>query len=165
MNKLASITPAMNSAANAYLMARTYAEIMREKVDKVEREILIEAPLTNGYETKHGKSPRPITEPKDVYLCNDELLLQDYYAEVNKRERAAGLKPDNMPDEFCPALIAENAQIKAEQILIDVTAEMLGEKDNFRQKLLCAGLKKYHQFIDLAMKLIASSPEFKSVAF
>ena len=77
------ITPGMKSSVKAYLLSRAYAETMRDAVDKIERKILEECPLTNDLEIKHGKPAREITEPKDVYLCDNDDLLQDYYDTVD----------------------------------------------------------------------------------
>ena len=40
--------------------------------------------------------------------------------------------------------------------------KMLGEKGDFRHKLLCAGLDKYRQFIDLVVGLVVNAPGFKN---
>ena len=154
------IIPAMKSSVQAYLMSRVYAETMRAAVDKIEREILAEAPLTNDLEVQHGLSAREITDPKDVYLCDDDILLQDYYREVNKRLLEANLKPDTMPDDHCPALVAESIQRDAEHLVIETTAEMLGEED-FLHKLICLGMDKYRQFIELVTKMIVNMPGFE----
>jgi len=154
------VTLGMKSSVKAYLMARAYAETMRAAVDEIEREILAEAPLTNDLEVNHGLPAREIREPKYVYLCDDDILLQDYYRETNKRLRAAKLKPNSMPDDHCPALVAESLQREAEHLVIDTTADMLGEED-FLHRLLCHGMKTYHQFIDLVCKLIVNMPGFE----
>ena len=96
------LTDAVKSSVNAYLLARARAELMREKIDEIQRAILKESPLKNDLEVRHGMKQELITDPKLVYLSEDEEACQDYFAECNKRERAAGLKPDDMKDEFCP---------------------------------------------------------------
>ena len=154
------ITPGMKSAVKAYIMSRAYAETMREAVDKIERKILQEVPLTNDLEIEHGKPAREITDPKDVYLCDNDDLLQDYYKETDHRLRAVGLKPNTMPDDHCPALVAESLQRDAEHLVIETTAEMLGEED-FIHKLLCLGMDKYRQFIELVTKMIVNMPGFE----
>jgi len=154
------ITPGMQSAVKAYLMSRAYAETMREAVDKIEREILKECPLTNDLEINRGKPAREITEPKHVYLCDNDDLLEEHYTAVNHRLRAEGLKPDDMPDDHCPALVAEHLQMDAEHLVVESTAEMLGEED-FLHRLICHGMDKYHKFIDLVTGMIVNMPGFE----
>ena len=154
------ITPGMKSSVKAYLLSRAYAETIRDAVDKIERKILEECPLTNDLEIKHGKPAREITEPKYVYLCDNDDLLQDYYDTVDFELRKAGLKPDDMKKDYCPALVAEHLQVKAEHLVIETTAEMLGEKDLIH-KLLCHGMDTYRQFIDLVTKMIVNMPGFE----
>lgn len=159
------VTPGVKSAVGAYLMARAYAETMHNHVDKIQREILAESPLTNGHETKHGQPARLITDPKHAWLCDDDAACADYYAECNRRERAAGLKPDDMPDSHCPALVAEDIQRTTERLIIDNAAVMLrfeGGGKELHHRLLCAGLDKYHEFIDLMVKLVVNLPDFKN---
>ena len=156
-----ALTPGVKSAVRAYLMARAYAETMREKVDEVYREILTECPV---YADQFGHTEQ-ILNSKDLYLCSDDTLCQDAFEIANHRLRAVGLKPDNMPDSHCPALVAENIQMEAEQLVIDNMAEALGQEGkkpgDFRHRLICSGLDKYHQFIDLACKLVINAPGFE----
>ena len=159
------ITQEVKSAVNAYLMARAYAETMRAAVDKIERAILQESPVTNGLEVEHGEPARLITEPKHTYLCTDEAMMADYYAEVNKRLRAKGLKPADMPDTHCPALVAEEMQLTAERLVIDTAADMLKlgfDGKELDHRLLCMGLEKRQELIDLVVKLVVNLPDFKS---
>uniref|UniRef100_A0A6H2A4X6 Uncharacterized protein n=1 Tax=viral metagenome TaxID=1070528 RepID=A0A6H2A4X6_9ZZZZ len=158
------VTPAVKSSVAAYLMARAYAETMRAAVDKIHRAILEESPLTNGHESKHGKPAEMITDPKLTWLCDDEEIMKDYYQESDKRLRAAHLKPDSMPDDHCPALVAEHIQVKTQWLLIECAAEMLGENNprDFNNQLLCAGLDTHQKFIDLVVGLVVNLPDFKS---
>ena len=156
------ITQDVKSAVSAYLMARAYAETMRERIDKIETAVLVQCPLTNGLEIKHVQPAREITEPKEVYLCTDKDMLEEHYGEVNHRVRAAGLKPDDMPDSHCPALVAESLQCDTEHLIIDTAIEMLNLDKDFGHTLICNGMDKYHQFIDLVCKLVINAPGFES---
>lgn len=161
----ADVTPAVKAAVKAYLMARARAEVIRAEVDKIERAILAECPLTNGLEQEHGEPPRKITDPKHVYLCTDEALTSDYYAECNHRERKAGLKPADMPDTHCPALCAEHLVTQAEWAIETAAAVMLGLPFDGRElngRLLSLGLEARHKFIDLVVGLVVNLPDFKN---
>ncbi len=150
------LTPEIRSCVNAYLMARAYAETMREKVDAIHREILTECPI---YADKH--EGRQIFKSGDLYLCTNDALCQDFYEEADKRLRAAKLKPDNMPVDHCPALVAEHLQVKTEWLLIGAAGEPFGITND---KLLCTpnGLENRQKFIDLVVSLIVNQPDFKN---
>lgn len=147
------LTHEVKSCVNAYLMARAYAETMRERINAIYRDILTECPI---YETRSGK---PILDPERLYLCEDDALVRDAWDEANKRERAAGIKPDLMPDEHCPALAAEFMQTKAENMLIKASGAPFGVTNN---SLLCAGLGKRQKWIDLIVSLVVSQPDFRN---
>ena len=105
----ADVTPAIKSAVNAVLMARCIAEVEREKMDKMDEEIL----QAEYFISEHWEPEIPrhrITKPKEAYLMNDEDA-KDYYAERQKRINAMGYK---LPDGHCPALCAELVQSTAE---------------------------------------------------
>jgi len=156
------VTQAVKSSVNAYLMARAYAETMREKVDEVYKETLDIFPLYTDLERRGGDKTQRIYNPGRMYLSKDDETCKDVYADVNFQLRKKGIKPDSMPDGHCPALTAEHIVVKTKHLLIDSMAEMLGEDDDFQHKLLCAGLDKYQEFIDLAVRLVVNMPGFKN---
>lgn len=161
------ITPAVKSSVNTYLMARVYAEVQREKVNAIEIEILNTASYFADPElTHHRDIPERITDPKLTYLLKDTESVE-YLLDVKQALIKAGYKIKSIKDQpehcyNCPALTAEDLQSKTEWVLIDATAEMLGENKDFRHTLLCAGLDKYKEFIDLAVKLVVNMPGFKN---
>lgn len=159
-----NIPQSLKSAVSAYLVSRAFAETMREKVDEIDRAILADCPLKLAPRWKERAENLPdlITEPKDTYLCDDQNQLDDFYQERHKRQGEAHLKPDNLPFEHCPALVAENNLVKCEHLVIRAAAEMMGEKLITPQKVICAGLDKYQQFIDLSVRLVVNLPDFKS---
>ena len=156
------ITQAVKSSVNAYLMARAYAETMREKVDPFYTEALAIHPIYTDLTTRANTEVERIYNREQMFLSEDDETCKEIYADVNFHLRKAGLKPDNMPDSHCPALVAEHLQIKTEHILIDAAAEMLGENGEFRHTLLCNGLGAYKKFIDLVVKLVVNMPDFKN---
>lgn len=159
------VTLAVKSSVNAYLMARAYAETMRDCVDKIQSDILAECPLSNDLEQKRGLAARQITDPKQAYLCTNEDWLQDYYQETDKRLREARRKPDDMPINHCPALVAECLQTDTEWILLDCASDMLAmdfDGQELNHRLLCKGLDKRQEFIDLVVGLVVNLPDFKN---
>lgn len=160
----ASVAAQLRPAVDAVLMTMAHAQVMREEVDAIRREILAECPLTPGeFALKMGETT-PITDPKDVYLCDDAAQLEDYYAECDKRERAARLKPADMTPEHCPALVAERVQRDAEHLMLDCFAELIefeGGGELFRHRLLCRGLDEFNRAKDLCIKIVVNMPGYQ----
>jgi hypothetical protein len=143
-------------ATAAYLVARAAAETMREAVDEIATDVLTRVELYNDLAVRHERDERRrITEPRYTYLSEDEEATKAYFAECDKAERAAGLKPAEMPNEHCPALVAEHEQAKAEWALIDAAATFL-QMDNpldFKKHLFG---EKRQRFIDLTASMVLS---------
>lgn len=163
----ANITTALKTTVNAVLIAKASAKLMRSEVDKIQRAVLQECPLNLAAEWKasgRANYPLKITEPKHAYL-GDDAEFKDFAAECGKRERAAGLKPDSMPDDHCPALVAEDIERQAIALLIDEAAVSLGfdmSGPDLRHKLLCLGLDQYNRFVDLVIGLVVNLPDFRN---
>jgi len=160
------VTPALKSSVNAYLIARAFAETMREKVNEVYKESLSIHPLFEDFmsERRNGANKR-ILDVDKMYLSTDEATCKEVYADVNYVLKEKGIKPDDMPDDHCPALVAEELQRKTEKLIIDSAGEMLGfdfDGKELSHRLLCLGLEKYRQFIDLCVGLVVNLPDFKS---
>jgi hypothetical protein len=158
----AFLTPALTSYVSAYLMSRAYAETMRQRVDAIERAILTECPIYADTDRRCSTgTPEQIFSGKDLWLCSDEALCADFYAEANKRERAAGLKPDSMPDDHCPALVAEHLQLQMEWKLIDESGRPFGVNSG---NIMCCsnGLENRQKWIDLVVGFVVNSPGFKN---
>ena len=147
-------TAETKSLVNSYLMARVYAEAMRERVDAIGREILKEMPL---YADMADGSAR-IVEPSQIFLCTDDAATGAYFLEASKRERAAGIKPTNMPDEYCPALVAESRLSKIENMLIDASGKALGVDSNSPGMYL----ERRKRYIDLVVGMIVNMPGFRN---
>ena len=164
------ISPGVKSAVNAYLLARANAEAHREKVDEIQRHLLTTAdyhvdPEFTGRKCDVGF--KVIRDPKDTYLM-EKAEREDYYADLKHALEKAGYEIETIDDPerpgawACPALTAEDIQRKTEQLIVDTAAEMLGQDENFLNDLLCAGLDKYHKFIDLVVRLVVNAPDFKN---
>ena len=149
-------SPAWQSAVQAYLMQRAMAETMRAKVDAIHREILEECPV---YADKRDGGDQ-ILRSRDLYLCSDEALCEDFYAESDHLLKKAGIKPETMPRDHCPALVEEHNLTKVEWVLLNDIAGPHFGVDNDR--LLCAGLEKRQQFLDLIVGAVVNSPKFEN---
>lgn len=147
------------SCVNAYLMARAYAETMRDQVNEVHEKLLREFPVYADKATRGANKGEQILNSGDLYLCSDDAQCQFFYDEADIALRECGLKPESMPDTHCPALVAEHLLVKAESLLVDTVAPIFNMD---RQRLLCAGMKKYHKFTDLIVGMVVSSPGYKN---
>lgn len=162
------VTPAVKSAVNAYLMARAYAETMRAQVEPYYKKALeiIQVYEDHTFGDRHKPTMKRIYDHNEMYLSQDEETCKEVYADVNFHLRKDGIKPDSMPDDHCPALVAEHLQLKTEWLLIESAAEMLGVDNpkEFNDQILCArnGLEKRKKFIDLVVRLMVNLPDFKN---
>lgn len=87
--------------------------------------------------------------------------MDAYYTEIDKRLKQLNMKPSDMERDFCPALVAEHEQLKAEWHIMDVAATMMELNYNGKElnhKLLCQknGLEQRQKMIDLMVKLVLS---------
>jgi hypothetical protein len=154
-------------AVNTYLLAKAFAQLEREKVDKIQRAILNAASYYTSPEFLVDKEKiSRITEPKDSWLMSTE----DYriYAAGVRRELEKEGYQINQPEDateywdyFCPALCAESLETDAAHAVVDMAGERLApDIKDFRTSLLCQSLDSYHKFLDLAVKLTINSPGY-----
>ena len=145
---------------DAYLLARVHAEVLREKVDAICRQVLAEAPLKVSAKNAERGMPELITEPNRAWLADlDSPEMQDYDAECDKRLRAAGLKPESMPADHCPALVAERIKVEAEWLLLETAWQAIGQSGDGWKGLYGDNRKK---FLDLCVGLVVNSPGYQN---
>lgn len=138
------VSEALEPSVNALLMSMAYAQAMREKCDKIQRRL-----LKSGRYGGDG-------DPKMTYLLADEAAAR-YFADLDAAYREAGWT--ELESGHCPALIAEDAQRTAERALIESAEEFFPGVT--AHKLLCAGLGKYREYIDLHIKLVVNRPGYR----
>jgi hypothetical protein len=149
---------------DAYLMAKAYAELQREKVDAIQRRLLDATEyFTDG---KWEMSPFRITRPKDDWLMSD-ADSHEYLSDLRDALTAEGYTIKATPGEpywsyKCPALTAESLQNDAERALINLAAELLNAGPDLHHRLLCAGLDKLHEFVTLCVKMVVNAPGYKN---
>ena len=150
---------------NALVLARTVAEIEREKCDKIQRALLADREYFIAERWNRLKTPERVTDPKLAYLMG-ETDAAEYYAAMNVAYAAAGyvLEPGN-----CPACMAEYVQTQAEWALIEAAQKWFPDVDNTR--LLCGtggkgnGLETRQEYIDLLVKLVVNFPGYEAPKF
>jgi len=162
-----TITPAVKTSVTAYLLARTYAEVKKDRCDTICREILATAEYwTARREGRRSQEPERITEPDDAWRLSD-VDHTDYLLYERHKLEEAGYKIDDPPgaDYKHPALVARSLQRDAELLLITTTLKMLKidiPPKAFNNRLLCQpdGLAKRQQFIDLIVKMVLALPDY-----
>jgi len=154
------VTPEVIKSGYAYLAARAATETVAAAVKPIQSEVLASFEFFNDLSVQHGAERQRITDPDDLYLSEDEDGVNQYYIAVDEALKRKGLKPQDMPLEHCPVLVAEHEQTQAEWELIKAAARMLGDDDpeNFNNRMLCQqnGLEKRREFIELTAKLAVS---------
>ena len=154
------VTPKLIEAGYAYIAAKAATKVIAATVNPIQVNILQAFEFYNDLEAKHGLPRQRITDPKDLYLSENEEGIQAYYAAVDQRLKAEGIKPQDMDSDHCPVLVAESEQHEAEYVLITEAARMMevDEPEDFSNKLLCQrnGLEKRQEFIDLVAALVVN---------
>jgi hypothetical protein len=129
------------------LAKEAIAKVVREQVDTVQRRLLLGgcplfADLDGGYR---------IIDPEKTYLSQDEDAWKAYEAAQNRELRDAGIKPPEMDDEFCPALVAEHQEVLARRAFLAAMAPLFGVNPS---NLLCSHQDRVKEFFELAMALV-----------
>jgi len=154
------VTQEVIQAGYAYLAAKAATQVITETVRPIHVKVFAGFEFYNDLSVEHGAKRERITDPDALYLSLDETGVNAYYAAVDQALRVAGLKPTDMPVEHCPILVAEHEQTKAERVLIEAAARMLGyhNPQDFNNLLLCQehGLERRNDFIELVVKLVVN---------
>ncbi len=114
----------LHACARTVLLAKANAELTREKVDAYIEPLFQSYGFTVDRETRTGDKGKPIAHSDKLYLSTDQAKQTEFYAECDHAHRQHGyadLKPGQ-----CPALIAENLMITAENHLLAYALPHLG---------------------------------------
>jgi hypothetical protein len=148
INKNFKPTNTMKSAAKAVFLSMAYTQTIRPIVEGYKRKILqkckfkIDPKFWNEYE-----QDKTITDPKKAYLMTENDLAI-YLKECQTEQKKAGLKTEK--PEYCPLLVAEHTQIRAENILIDSMKPITGfDSTRF------LSLENRAKLIDLSLRLLS----------
>ncbi|MFI4881780.1 MAG: hypothetical protein ACIAQU_04255 [Phycisphaerales bacterium JB064] len=105
--------PVVRRCVRAFIEAKAFAQLQRELVEPIHAEALA---LWKPTATRNGRPGEPITDIRRLYLCEDDALCADIYADIDQRLKEAGFtvsRPGN-----CPALEAETLQTEAERAVL-----------------------------------------------
>jgi hypothetical protein len=163
MNKTAFVKfithPMTVALVDSYLVTRAEAETLRGIVDRIYTDYLTDHPIRVAAKWRESSREMQefITGSNDSYLA-DDAEWEGLFIEIDKRTRAAGIKPDSMERDYCPALVAENNAREAARQLVKHAAPMFDV--NFDS--LMGSLENYYKFRDLVVSAVVSHPSYIS---
>ena len=143
------------------LVAMTHAQLMREKMDKLDDELL----STASYMSDLRWSPRlhpenkeesfPIKSRRDtVYMKDDDA--KDFFTRRDKRIHEMGY---DIPKDHCPALTAELLVREAQRLVIDSAYPWTHIT---RDSLRYGKFGTYDKYIDLLIRMVINLPDFQN---
>lgn len=145
-----AIAKDLNREVNILLLAKTYAKTKREQVDKIQRDLLASEPF---YGRQRPDMERfRITDPKDDFLMVGEPDFERYIEKLKQIHLTNGYA--DAAKGFCPALVAENLEIKAEHLVLEKASRHLGAD------LTQIFLEKREHALDLIVRLVVNAPGY-----
>jgi len=142
----------MLESAEVVFLSMAYVETIKPIVENIQKKVLNKHKFKVAKKYRNYEKDKIITEEKYSYLMSNEDF-KIYHNECRTLEDEKGLKVSN--PEFCPLLVAENEQRKAENLLMNSFKVITGldtddinmSLDN-RKKFLDLTLGFMSQFID-----------------
>jgi hypothetical protein len=145
-----AIAAALSEPVDAYLKARAFAEVEKERVEKIQKQVLAEGTFYGHHKKRSGEGEHfRVTDPKDSWLMDDADAAR-YFEILNQIHLAAGF--EKAKDGYCPALVAEHEQTKAERALIDASSQFFPTVTNETMVY-----KLREQWIDTVVKLVLAA--------
>ncbi len=119
------------------LKARAFAEVERERVDAYIAPVFAGFAFTNDILSDIEGQQEPITDPRKLYLSTDEERCAAYYAACDIAHREHGYQGEAGT---CPALVAEDLQVKAENLLLGSLTRFLATDGFYNLELRAKAL-------------------------
>lgn len=142
---------AIRPMVDTVLLAKAHAQLQREKIDKIRKVLLLEEVYIAEDQIANGAEYRLI-DPGDSWHLKDADAKR-FYAACDKAYAAEGY--DDLEPGYCPALIAESLVVDAQHALIEAAYPFFEVETH---ALLCAGLDKYREYIELLTKMVVNAP-------
>lgn len=155
------VHPALIDRVRLYLIAQTVAEVKREQMNKIYNDLLQEIPLFNDNHPRVADGKRILCHEK-MYLSKDEAACIEIWKKAHVLAVAQNIKPLDMPELFCPALVAENLQCQAENHMLDEAGVMLGQGENYHERVRYS---KREKFSELVVKMVLSYVTENNIPF
>lgn len=141
----------------AYLVTKTNAQMWREKMEDWDRKELssIEYHVDQKWKDR-GRSLERITEPKDAWMMS-ESDFSDYQSERQVYIDSLNL---GLETGYCPALVAEDLQRKAERLLLSNGCKLMNS--DLTIDMLVRNMEAYHKAIELMCGMAVSTGLIKA---
>jgi hypothetical protein len=113
------------SLASDVLLSMAHLKVTADRVNEYAIPLFKSMGFVEGKESRH-EAGNPITDPKYAYLAFEDgkcPLFDEYEKLLHAKHLEHGYKVELG---FCPALIAENQQMKAENWLLDFMEKSIG---------------------------------------
>ena len=160
-----TVTPELRSAVEDYLLAKANVDTLRPTILALRAEALQARPVHVAAEwlDRERMDVRRICDAELRIIDTEHLYLGDddecavYYEYLHELFLARGFK--DLPEVgYCPLCMAETLQLEAERAVIGAAGYLTARDGNVVtvDMLLCQrnGLEKYHQYIDLVVRLV-----------
>lgn len=165
--KAAHVAKELTHGVNVVLLAMTHAQLERERVDVIERNVLSEQIYHGHHRTRNdqgrtGSNQFRVIEPRDSWLMDDQSAGA-YHARLDGIHVAAGF--EKAKDGYCPALRAESLETEAENALIAEAEQFFPGVTN--NGLICdprgKGMERRKKYLDLIIGLVVNAPGYRKV--
>ena len=145
---------AIHAEAHKVLAARAVADVLRAEVNAIQAAVLARSVYPCEYTGER------ITDPSKDWMI-DDTCSGTYLALVDAAVRAA-MPHEDIPEGYCPALMAESAKRDAEHALIEAARKVPGLEHMTTSRLLCGtenkrGLELHAEYLDLLLKLAVNA--------
>ena len=157
------VAKALEPSVQTVLLAQAMAQVERERIDALYNGILEQ---TRYYIRKRDAicEQERLTDHSKAWLLSD-FDSKHFYGQCEFAIRKAGYTFEQVPEGYCPALMAESLQRDAEHALILAAEEFFPGVTI--DKLLCGtadmgGLETLRKFLDLLIGLVVNRPGFKN---
>lgn len=144
------ISTSLIEAVRLYIVAQAIAQVKREQMDKIYDELLEQIPLFNDRHPRIADGKR-ITKNKDMYLSKDDDACMAIYQRAHLLAVERKIKPTDMPELHCPALVAEHLQAQAENHMLDEVGTVLGQGESFHENVT---YPKREKFVRLSVQMV-----------
>jgi hypothetical protein len=153
--KALAADPEFARLAAALIVAQTVAQATKERVDKYVRVVfdMFEFHITPRF--RHLHESELITDPNDLFLCEEKDKLREYYALCDVAHRTAGY---NLEEGQCPSLVARCRETDAKNALLKYTDGTLGTP------FADCYLEKRDKALDLILGIALRNPETERIA-
>lgn len=146
------------AAREAYFIAKALEDTIKAQSEEIQRKILSDGDYLVcdelwNLENHRGLTERKITEPRNTYLMDEDIFINDFLEKCYAEYLKAGIA-DSRGKEYIPEADAHDARREAERILLQLALDILPdipEKNALRQAT--KHWKYRAEMLDLILKL------------